>query len=332
MQKANNHDKKTIIAVISCLMVLLFHSAQASSQTIEWTRRVKEGQNHAAFTSLEYYKGYFYCSFREANYHVDKNGNDNGIITILKSRNGRRWRLCGHIIHDGYDLRDPKLSITPDNRLMLISEAVKYVDGKDVSRKTVVSFLKRSYFDGLEEVIFNPNKTNNWLWDVTWIGTQAKGFLYCPAFYAVSSTNGLEFDILQEYRFTGFPTEAALTTLDDGRIIVILRISGQNSKIGVGDGTLKDIQWYDAGCRVEGPDIINIKGDIYVCGRSFEHKIGVSLYKLDMNSHLLNKLIELPASGDCSYPGMVFVNNRLYVSYHSTSDNKTSVYFSRIKL
>ena len=314
------------------LIVLGGAPVLSSSQTIEWTVKVKEGKDYASFTTLEYYRGYFYCAFREANIHVDYNGVDNGVITIMRSKNGRAWKDYDQISLNGFDLRDPKLSITPNSRFMLIAEAVKYKQRKDITRKTMVSFMNHSKFGALKEIIFNPSKPYNWLWDVEWVGDKALGFLYNPNFYAVSSKDGLTYDVQKEYSFAGFPTEAAITTLDNDRVVVILRINKENSRIGIGDKSLKNIEWHDAGCRVEGPDIINIKGKVYVCGRSFDEKVGVSLYELNKNNYHLRKIMELPAKGDCSYPGMVFVKNRLYISYYTTERNKVSVYVSRIKL
>ncbi len=314
------------------LIVLLCYPVLSSGQTIEWTVKVKEGQDYASFTTLEYYRGYFYCAFREANSHVDYNGVDNGVINIMRSKNGSTWKKYDQISLNGFDLRDPKLSVTPDNRIMLITEAVKYKQRKDVTRKTMVSFANRTKFGPLRDITFNPSKAYNWLWDVEWVGDKALGFLYNPSFFAVSSKDGLTYEVQKEYSFAGFPTEAAITTLDNDRVVVILRINKVNSRIGIGDKSLKNIEWHDAGCRVEGPDIINIEGKVYVCGRSYDEKVGVSLYELDKNHYRLQKIMDLPAKGDCSYPGMVFVKNRLYVSYYSTEKKKVSVFLSRIKL
>ena len=314
------------------LIIFIWISVLSSSQTIEWTVKVKEGNDYASFTTLEYYQGYFFCAFREANSHVDQNGVDNGIITIMRSKNGRAWKDFDQISLNGFDLRDPKLSITPDNRLMLITEAVKYEQRKDVTRKTMVSFTNRTKFGVLKEIIFNPSKAYNWLWDIEWVGDKALGFLYNPNFYAVSSKDGLTYDVQKEYSFAGFPTEAAITTLDNDRVVVILRINKENSRIGIGDKSLKNIEWHDTGCRVEGPDIINIEGEVYVCGRSFDKQVGMSLYELNKRNYRLKKIMDLPAKGDCSYPGMVFVRNRLFVSYYSTEKQKVSVFLSRIKL
>ena len=42
----------------------------------------------------------------------------------------------------------------------------------------------------------------------------------------------------------------------------------------------------------------------------------------------LTKLVTLPSGGDCSYPGMVIKDNILYVSYYSTHEGKTVIYFT----
>ena len=50
------------------------------------------------------------------------------------------------------------------------------------------------------------------------------------------------------------------------------------------------------------------------------------------NTGDLTKLVTLPSEGDCSYPGMVIKDNILYVSYYSTHEGKTAIYFTKIWL
>jgi hypothetical protein len=41
--------------------------------------------------------------------------------------------------------------------------------------------------------------------------------------------------------------------------------------------------------------------------------------------------LTLPSSGDNSYPGFVWENGTLWVSYYSTHEGKTSIYLARIR-
>jgi len=46
----------------------------------------------------------------------------------------------------------------------------------------------------------------------------------------------------------------------------------------------------------------------------------------------LSPLLELPSGGDCSYPGMVFFEDHLYVTYYSSHEGKTSIYLAKVKI
>src|SRR4051812_14848479 len=77
--------------------------------------RVWHSGQHNAFTDLIQYKGQWFCTFRESRAHVGGNGK----IRVLASKDGDSWTPAGLLAEEGIDLRDPKLSITPDSRLML---------------------------------------------------------------------------------------------------------------------------------------------------------------------------------------------------------------------
>jgi hypothetical protein len=57
-----------------------------------------------------------------------------------------------------------------------------------------------------------------------------------------------------------------------------------------------------------------------------------ALCYLDMTEHKMTKLLKLPSGGDTSYPGLVWHNDLLYLSYYSTHEGKTSIYLAKIKV
>ena len=76
-------------------------------------------RGYSAFPSIVRYKGAMYVSFREGVSHIfDENGIAAGRTRILRSRNGRRWKSVALLSKEGYDLRDPKLSVTPDGNYL----------------------------------------------------------------------------------------------------------------------------------------------------------------------------------------------------------------------
>ena len=51
-----------------------------------------------------------------------------------------------------------------------------------------------------------------------------------------------------------------------------------------------------------------------------------------MTEHKMTKLLKLPSGGDTSYPGLVWHNDLLYMSYYSSHEGKTSIYLAKIKI
>ncbi len=80
-------------------------------------RRIWGRARHNAFTDLVRFRERWYCAFREAAAHADCAGR----VRVLASADGERWRPAACLAERGVDLRDPKLSVRPDGRLMLLA-------------------------------------------------------------------------------------------------------------------------------------------------------------------------------------------------------------------
>ena len=70
---------------------------------------------HNAFTDLVRWKDRWYCAFREGTAH----GSYDGAARVLSSKDGRAWESVAHFAEKGRDLRDPKLCVLPDGRLLV---------------------------------------------------------------------------------------------------------------------------------------------------------------------------------------------------------------------
>jgi len=95
-------------------LLLLCTTAPADPQLIG-VKKISDTAPHSAFTDLAYFKDRWYCTFREGAAHVSPDGS----ICILQSAGAEKWDRIAHLTRADGDLRDPKLSITPDDRLML---------------------------------------------------------------------------------------------------------------------------------------------------------------------------------------------------------------------
>jgi hypothetical protein len=57
------------------------------------------------------------------------------------------------------------------------------------------------------------------------------------------------------------------------------------------------------------------------------------LLLLSMTVESLEPMLELPSNGsDCGYPGMLWLDGLLWVSYNSSHEGKTNVYLARVQL
>lgn len=73
------------------------------------------------------------------------------------------------------------------------------------------------------------------------------------------------------------------------------------------------------------------KGNLIAGGRLYGDKItrtGVGL--IDLASGQMTDIIELPSKGDNSYPGFVWHEGRLWMSYYSSHEGKTSIYLAKL--
>ena len=78
-------------------------------------KRIWDKAPHNAFTDLLRFQDRWYCVFREGSAHVSPDG----ALRVITSSDGRKWDSKALVTSRTYDLRDAKLAVTPDGRLML---------------------------------------------------------------------------------------------------------------------------------------------------------------------------------------------------------------------
>ena len=112
--------RKGLTAVmLAVLNVAAVWAAAPVEVELVTVRKIWDGAPHNAFTDLVWWRGGFYCAFREGRGHVSTDGR----IRVLRSSDARQWTSAHVARLDGFDLRDAHLSVTPDDRLMLIGGA-----------------------------------------------------------------------------------------------------------------------------------------------------------------------------------------------------------------
>lgn len=296
---------------------------------------------HSAFTDLIYYKNAFYCSFREGSGHVP--GTD-GVVRILRSKDGKSWQDLGSITYDGMDLRDPKLSVTPDNRLMIIIGGSKYVNGKLLGRTPMVSFFDGKHIS--KPVMVNIDKSfvswGDWIWRVTW----HKGIGYAVDYqigpderrgptkaFIVKTTDGIKYEKVAELAVDGFANESTIRFEKNGDMVVMVRreLGDTFGVIAKSSYPYQNWNYNKMNYRLGGPNFLLYKNYIVGISRIHAKEIhtGLIIGKEDGN---FKEVAKFPSSGDNSYAGMVILKGNLWVSYYSSHEGKSGIYISTIPL
>src|SRR5947209_5817265 len=78
-------------------------------------KKIWDRAPHNAFTDLVRFRGQWFCVFREGKNHVSPDG----AIRVITSKDGSKWESAALITSASSDLRDPKITVTPDGQLML---------------------------------------------------------------------------------------------------------------------------------------------------------------------------------------------------------------------
>ena len=295
--------------------------------------RIWDGAPHCAFTDLARFEGRWYCAFREGERHVY--GAD-GRIRVLASDDGRAWRPAALLAEEGVDLRDPKLSVTADGRLMVVAGGSVY-DGRTlVTRRPRVAFsLDGAGFGPLQPVV----EEGEWLWRVTWHLGRAWGVAYDAgrepwALRLVVSDDGIDYRSVTELEVPGRPNETTLRFLPDGELMALVRREGDDRQawIGTSRAPHTEWRWRPAGRHIGGPNFLALPGGaLWAAGREYGEETRTALGPIDGDGGY-EPLLVLPSGGDTSYPGLVFRDGLLWVSYYSSHEGEASIYLARVRL
>ncbi len=81
----------------------------------------------------------------------------------------------------------------------------------------------------------------------------------------------------------------------------------------------------------EGPNFIRLPdGGLWASARRY-HADGATTVLARMTPESYEPVLILPSGSDNSYPGMVWHDNLLWMSYYSSHEEKTSIYLAKIR-
>lgn len=291
---------------------------------------------HCAFTDLVEYHGKVYCCFREAFAHVPTSAAEFGSIRILESTDGELWENIGTISDSNYDLRDPKLSVTPDGRLMLlygrylpvITEPHPWTMVKIISDDEIMDRQLDSSDSQEISIENNPGLSTYWLWRVKWIGDTAYGVAYSGSNLPllVKSTDGENYSLVAVLDVLG--NEADVELLPDGRMLIVMRAQDGDGFVGYSYPPYNKWEWHNTSTLIHCPAILTLYGTTYIVGRS---SWGTMLFTLQDND--IHPYALLPSvGGDNAYPGIIFRDSQLWISYYGMSDTGISIFLSKVDI
>jgi hypothetical protein len=322
------NNVRTIALSLFCTFATLLNTA-ADARLLE-ARRIWDSAAHNAFTDLIRFNDEFLCVFREGAGHVSPDGK----IRVIASKDGTNWASAALIGQNARDLRDPKITRTPDGGLMMYGAAADRPK-TPITHQSIATFSK----DGRNwsEPVDVADK-NVWLWRLQWNGGVGYGIGYDTSgekFVRLYKTSdGKKFESVAQNLFDEqSPNESGLVFEPDGTLLCLLRRDGTpgHGLFGVAKAPYTEWEWKDIGAKIGGPQLIRLRDGRVIGGvRLYDGGARTSVVQIDRTSGRLKELLKLPSGGDCSYPGLVVHQNVLWISYYSSHEGKTSIYLARV--
>ncbi len=287
---------------------------------------------HNAFTDLIHWKGKFYCAFREGKGHAG----DLGKLRVLASVDGENWGSASLIEDANFDLRDAALTEMPDGKLMVLGGA--QIPGK--STGTFVCFSDDGVQFSDPEIVIAPGR---WLWRTTRHGEDSFGVAYgapdrANASSLLKTRDGRTYEtVVADLLNDGeWPTEARIRFDSEATAYCLHRRDGKTKNtamLGFSKPPYREWQWKDLGQRLGGPNFIETpNGQWLAVGRLYDAPVRTELLQLDVEQGSMRSILKLPSGGDTSYPGMVWHDDFLWISYYASHEGKTSIYLAKVKI
>ena len=255
---------------------------------------------------------------------------------MLESANGQNWTPVAILSDAGGDLRDPKITVTPSNQLMIISG--------DVTQTAPYVVQSVAWFSSNGTNWGNENPTgvsDTWIWRTVWHDGVGYGIGYGPnntdptggseqTTWLSTTTNGLNYSAALQLSPTGqMADEAGLTFLPNGTGVMVTRRDAEaTSSIGISTAASDYTKWTftNGNLQLESPNLLTLPdGRIVAAGRMYaQYNPDVAytgLAWVDPTTGTLTPFLKFANTygTDTGYPGLYWYNNQLMVSYYSSN-------------
>ena len=299
-------------------------------------RRIWDIAPHNAFTDLVRFNDRWFCVFREGENHVSSDGS----LRVIVSEDGKNWRSAAKIESIGSDLRDAKITVAPNGELMLCgAEAFQF---PNPHTHQSLAWFSRDGSNWSEKHLIGEKDI--WLWRVTWFRNKAYGMGYgCSEKDRVlrlyTSSDGKMFSPVGDYfRGQGYANETSIVFAGNKAFCLLRRDDeGETAMIGTASFPFSEWTWEDLGRWLGGPHLLLMPGGRLLAavrtrpGGDRDDERKTALGWIDPKTSVFEECLVLPSGGDTSYAGMVLHNGILNLSYYSSHEGKTAIYFAQVE-
>jgi hypothetical protein len=306
------------------LLLLLTAAGSAQRGAPFEIRRIWNSAAHNGSPDLVRYKNRWYCALREGS---ERNSPD-GVVRVLSSDDGEAW-TSGAVLSFAGDLRAPHLSVTPDDRLMLLATSV--LPGGPSQSVVWFSTQGRVWEEpvqvGSRNVVLGP---------VTW----RNGYGYSVGIHREERTaqlyvtrGGWSFQVhTEKFLDTPAASSASLLFLDDDRSLCLLARDAAPALLGVSKPPYRAWQWSELGKRFRAPRLVRTPDDrILAVGHIEDEAPPVSLAWVTPDPAAIEPYLRLPSGGEMDIPAAVAHDGMMWVAYASAHEGKSSVYLAKVK-
>ncbi|MBV7315049.1 exo-alpha-sialidase [Shewanella sp. NIFS-20-20] len=291
---------------------------------------------HSAFTDLCFFEGRFYCVFRVGDAHIS----DSADLQILVSDEGQHWQPMARITEANKDLRDGKWFIFKQQLYLTAAAIDRRESAVPATRLQTLGWrLDAKGWHGPNPLVAD----HYWLWKCTANqddnlvvgagyrgGPQGEARLY-------TSDNGQTFDcVLAPLNNQGYVNEAAPLFIDDELYLLLRRDpvgdDRETALLGRAQAPYEDWHWRTLSCRIGGPALFYWRQQLYGVVRLYDNNVRTAVVAIDTETGQVSEQLTLPSAGDTSYAGVVLQDDRLFVSYYSSHQSHTAIYFAVVGL
>lgn len=292
---------------------------------------VRDGM-HNAFTDLQYWQGCYWVSYRKASEHVAMDGR--AVVALSSDRT--RFRELAELKVPG-DNRDPKLLPVSEDRLALYWPSwTKGVPNAQALRQFITFSPDGSRWEK-PQMILGPGQ---WLWRIRHHDGRYYGLIQNILSRGGETRHGLELassEDLISWRTVAHVgseeqgmNESDIHWFDDGEAWIVARSDNEKhygrpiSFFASARAPYSDWQVTEIPTRIHAPVFLKHKDVLYVAGRRKADEdptwpfgpASLGVWKVTRGA--VEPVLNIPATGDCSYPGFIHdPEGRICMSYYS---------------